>query len=167
MESSGTYKAGVLVVSDRIFASPEQDVSGSLARALLRASGYEVAFYELSPNDPAALEDALRRCLSVSDVCVSIGGTGPSSHDITVDVALRMSDRLFPGFGEAFRRVTFDVEGPAKAIASRTELLAVGDRLILCLPGSPKAVELGIRLFVEAGAHILRELRRRREEPHE
>jgi len=163
--SSSDLSAGVLVVSDSVYEGKASDVSGDLCGRALSSRGFKVVYYSVVPNREGDLERAIRECLSVSDVCVTIGGTGPSKRDKTIEVAGRISEKVFPGFGEAFRARTRELEGLAKSVATRSELFSIGEKLLLCLPGSPSAVQLGMEIFLEAAPHLIEELRRAGE-PH-
>lgn len=160
MPQSSDLKGGVIVISDRVYRGEARDESGELCRSMLAEGGFDVVYYAVVPNSAELIEGAIGACLRESRVCVTIGGTGPSPKDITIEVALRISTKTFPGFGEIFRRETLEKEGVVKAIATRAELFSVNDRLLLCLPGSPSAVRLGVSLFLRAAGHILEELTR-------
>jgi molybdenum cofactor biosynthesis protein B len=63
-----------------------------------------------------------------------------------------MFEGTIPGFGELFRRLSFEAIGSA-AILSRATAGLVGRKVVIALPGSPKALELAMRDIVlpEAG----------------
>lgn len=160
MQVSNRITAGVIVISDRVYGKEQPDESGKLSVDMLSKNNFLINYYDVIPNNEEAIRESIKKCLESSDLCITIGGTGPSPKDKTIEVASTLSTKVFPGFGEIFRKITFEKESASKAIATRTELYSVNDKLLLCLPGSPSAVSLGITLLLEVVDHLLEELRR-------
>ncbi len=76
---------GILSVSDTHTES--DDVSGHLARDLVAQAGHKVLHYGLVANSIADVRDALEPWLAEIplEVAVTVGGTGVSSRDLTVN----------------------------------------------------------------------------------
>ncbi|MGD8379480.1 MAG: molybdopterin-binding protein, partial [Gammaproteobacteria bacterium] len=72
------------------------------------------------------------------DVVVSTGGTGPTGRDNTVVAVRRLLDRELPGFGELFRRLSYEEIGSAAMLSDALGGTANGT-LLFCLPGSTGA----------------------------
>jgi molybdenum cofactor biosynthesis protein B len=89
------------------------------------------------------------------EAVVSLGGTGITISDVTIETVRPMLDKELEGFGEAFRRLSYDQIGTA-AILTRSTAGVIGGKAIFCLPGSPNAVETAIKALIlpEIG-HIL------------
>mgnify|MGYP003378695839 CR=1 FL=1 len=75
------------------------------------------------------------------------GGTGIASRDTTYEAISGLFDKTLDGFGEAFRRLSWDEIGP-RAILSRATAGVVGKTVVFALPGSTNAVRLGTRALV-------------------
>jgi molybdenum cofactor biosynthesis protein B len=151
---------GVLSVSDT--HTEEDDVSGHLARDLLLAAGHKVPRYHLVANSVADVRDALDPWLDGREVeaILTIGGTGASSRDLTVNALETMGGRVLPGFGELYRSLSFQDVGPL-AILSRASLFVVKLKPVFALPGSERAVRTAAeRLVVPAVQHLVEELER-------
>ena len=151
----------LLVTSD--IRSPETDETGRRAISLIEEAGHKVAAYEIVRNDTALIREALERFLDDEriQVVVTSGGTGISPKDNTVDAASALLDKRLEGFGELFRRLSYDEIGEASIISRATAGVAEG-KLIFCLPGSQSAMELGLRrIILPALGHMLWEVRRR------
>jgi molybdenum cofactor biosynthesis protein B len=88
----------------------------------------------------AAIEDAITR--GAAAVIVT-GGTGIAPRDITYEVVESLFEKRLDGFGEAFRRLSWDEIGP-RAILSRATAGTIRNALVFALPGSTKAVDLGL-----------------------
>jgi len=64
-----------------------------------------------------------------------------------------------PGFGEVFRRISYDIIGSA-AILTRAIAGVVNGKAVFCLPGSPQAAELAIEnLILPELGHIIKHAR--------
>lgn len=160
MEIRDLHRAGIIVTSDRVFNKEMKDESGPLCRALLERKGYTIVYYNILPNDESIIEKSIYECIKDAEICITIGGTGPTPKDKTIEVASKLADKRLPGFGEIFRFETYLKRGLVKALPTRTDLFIIKDKILLCLPGSTDAVELGMRLFLEAADHLLDEVKR-------
>jgi molybdenum cofactor biosynthesis protein B len=66
---------------------------------------------------------------------------------VTVEAVEPLLSRKLDGFGEAFRRLSWEQVG-ARAVLSRALAGTLGSRLVFVLPGSPKAVALGVKELI-------------------
>lgn len=151
----------LLVTSD--VRRPETDETGRTAVRLLEEAGHSVAAYEIVRNDTAQIRGALKRFLDDEQIQVVItsGGTGISAKDKTIDAVTAFLERRIDGFGELFRRLSYEEIGHAAIISLATAGVAKG-KLIFCLPGSRGAMELGLRrIILPALGHMLWEVNRR------
>jgi len=137
----------ILTVSDS--RTSENDESGQLARQLLSEAGAEVTASAIVRDEPALISSWITeqaRPGSATAIIVT-GGTGIAARDQTLEALLPLFSRSLDGFGEAFRRLSFDQIGP-RALLSRAVAGVVGSCLVFALPGSPKAVELALRELI-------------------
>ena len=89
------------------------------------------------------------------DVVIMTGGTGFSTTDATYESLAPTLDREIPGFGELFRKISFDEIGPA-AMLSRAFAGIVKQKAVFCLPGSPNAVRTAMqRLILPELGHLV------------
>ncbi len=150
----------IIVVSDTIYYSGKEDISGEKAREIIESKGYKVLAKKIVPNDYKMIYRAVIESTKTSDVVLVIGGTGPSPRDISIDVVKQMSWRELPGFGELFRQLSYNEIGPRAAI-SRAGLFIVGESAVAVIPGSPHAVELALeKILLDIVDHLVREMRR-------
>jgi molybdenum cofactor biosynthesis protein B len=151
---------GVLSVSDTHTA--DDDPSGDLARQLIEAAGHYVARRALVANSVADVRDQLEPWLADPKVeaALTIGGTGASSRDLTVNALEAMGGRRLDGFGEIYRALSFQEVGPL-AMLSRAGLFVVQGKPVFALPGSERAVRTALeRLILPASVHLVEELER-------
>lgn len=151
----------LLVTSD--VRRTETDETGNTAIRLLEDAGHSVAAYMIVRNDAAQILEAFRSFLDDERVQVVItsGGTGIGAADKTIDAVSGLLDKRIDGFGELFRRLSYEEVGEA-AIISRATAGVAGGKLVFCLPGSRNAMELGLRrIILPSLGHMLWELGRR------
>jgi molybdenum cofactor biosynthesis protein B len=144
----------VLTVSDS--RTEATDESGRLVRALFDGAGHALADHELVRNVPQAIQAAVRRFLQGPALClVTTGGTGAGRRDLTIETVAPYLEKELPGFGELFRRLSYDDIGNA-AMLSRALCGVSRGKVICCLPGSEAAVRLAlIRLLLPELPHLV------------
>jgi len=141
-----------------------EDPSGSLAEKLLKEAGHEVVMRTLVSDDEKMIRRAVEAAIKNPKVhaIVSCGGTGVVPSDVTIETVSSLLEKELPGFGEIFRRITYDEIGSV-AILTRAVAGVVKGKAVFCLPGSPQAVDLAVRhLIVAEAPHIVEHAR---EEP--
>lgn len=134
------------------------DVGGARVQALLEREGHRVTARAWARDEVAAIRRAARALLARADVdlLVVTGGTGCSPRDVTPEAIAPLFTRDLPGFGEAFRRWSWEQVGAAAWLSRAAAGVARG-RLVVLLPGSPRAVDLALRhVLLPELAHALR-----------
>lgn len=138
-----------------------RDVSGDLIESMLKKAGHAVSIRKIISDDKTMIEENARNVLDSTnvDAAVFCGGTGIASSDVTIEAVKPFLEKTLPGFGEFFRRFSFDQIGSA-AILSRAIAGVAKGKVIFCIPGSPDAVRLCLErlILVEAG-HIAKHAR--------
>jgi molybdenum cofactor synthesis domain-containing protein len=139
-------RVAVLTVSDTRRVS--NDHSGKLAQSLLLGAGAKLVDNALVADEPERIRERLLAWANESlDAIVITGGTGIAPRDQTIEAVRPLLDRVIDGFGETFRRLSFDEVG-TRAVLSRAMAGTLGTTLVAVLPGSPSAVRLGVRELV-------------------
>ncbi len=150
----------VLTISDS--KTPQTDTSGQLIRQLLTAAGHAVAGSAIVRDEPADVQQVIRKAVADPAVQVLIltGGTGITSRDSTFEAVEALLDKRLPGFGELFRMLSYQEIGPA-AMLSRAQLGIHQRRIVASLPGSPSACRLALeKLLIPELSHLVREVSR-------
>jgi molybdenum cofactor biosynthesis protein B len=131
------------------------DESGDVAEKIIRAGGHTIQTRRLISDDARMLKGALQEFMkSNSDVLAYVGGTGLSKRDITIETVRPYFEKEISGFGELLRSQSFVKVGAAAMLSRATAGVAKG-RLILCLPGSPDAVETALSVFISEFPHAV------------
>ncbi len=174
-ESSKAHKAkapkklnfGIYICSTSRYKQIEQgekevsDVGGDTIVDLLEKAGQKVLFKKIIADDETMIQDAVMFTMGLSalDVAIFSGGTGITPTDITIETVLPFLDKVLPGFGEFFRRISFDNVGSA-AVLSRAIAGVAKGKAIFCIPGSPDAVKTAVEMLILPEApHIVKHAR--------
>ena len=137
------------------------DVSGDTLIDLLRNAGHNVLFKKIVADDKAMISDAVKQALSMLDLDVAIfsGGTGITPTDVTIETVSPFFEKTLPGFGEFFRRLSFDRVGSA-AVLSRAVAGVAKGKALFCIPGSPDAVRVAVEMLIlPESPHIVKHAR--------
>jgi molybdenum cofactor biosynthesis protein B len=136
-------RVAAITVSDT--RTPADDEGGARLRDRLEAAGCVVTVREIVRDEPAELRAAVARICDedLADAIVTTGGTGIAPRDRTYEAVEALLEKRLEGFGEAFRRLSWDEIGP-RAVLSRAVAGVHRGRVVAALPGSPKAVVLAI-----------------------
>lgn len=151
--------AAVHVSTSRTTGEAEDRSRAALA-AFAERTGWNVAHEVMVADDRAAIADALREAAAIDGVelVLTLGGTGLTPDDVTPDATADVIDREAAGLAEAVRAVSFQ-QTPMAAV-SRGIAGTVGTRLILNLPGSPKALAELEPLLTTVLPHAVAQARR-------
>jgi len=137
------------------------DVSGDTIAEMLKKAGHAVLFKRIIADDRDMIEHAVRSVLDNGglDAAIFSGGTGITHTDLTIETVSPFFEKTLPGFGEIFRRLSYDKVGSA-AVMSRAVAGAAGGKALFCIPGSPDAVRVSMEMLILPEApHIVRHAR--------
>jgi molybdenum cofactor biosynthesis protein B len=158
--ASSDLRFAVVTLSDS--RTLENDTSGQWLVERLLQAGYGLLDRRIVRDELTDIRATIQELCSLPllDVIVTTGGTGLTSRDCAPEAVGPMLDVELPGFGELFRRLSYDEIGPA-AMLSRALAGRIGRILIFCLPGSTAAVRLATEhLLVAELPHLVHHARR-------
>ena len=137
------------------------DVSGDTIEQLLTKAGHVVPVKQIVADDKRMIEETLKNVLSSPelDAAIFCGGTGVAPKDVTIETVQPFLEKTLPGFGEIFRRLSYDKVGSA-AVMSRAVAGVAKGKALFCIPGSPDAVRVSVEtLILPETPHIVRHIR--------
>jgi molybdenum cofactor biosynthesis protein B len=152
-------RCAVITASDT--RTDDTDTSGKKIKDLLIAQQHVVTSYQILKDEPTQISAAVRTLLDQSDVDAVIinGGTGIAPRDTTFEAIQGILEKEISGFGELFRMLSYQDIGSAAMMTRATAGVAKG-KIIISLPGSTGAVELGMtKLVLPELGHMLFVLR--------
>lgn len=148
-------RVAAITVSDT--RTEADDDGGRCLRDRLEAAGLVVALRAILRDEPDQLRALIARVCDedLADAIITTGGTGLAPRDRTYEAVSALLDKTMDGFGEAFRRLSWDEIGP-RAVLSRAVAGVHRGRIVAALPGNPKAVALAVeRVLVPILAHAV------------
>ena len=153
------FRLAVLTVSTSGSQGQREDTSGQAIQEVLGPAEYEVARYEVVPDDREMIANRLADWADASDVdlIVTTGGTGLGPRDVTPEACLSVIDKEVPGLAETMRAKT--LQFTPMAMLSRSVAGIRGNTLIITLPGSPRGVRECLDVVTPVLAHALELLR--------
>lgn len=159
---------GVAVATVSSTRSLEHDPAGDAIVAAFEAEGHELATRELLRDEYDGIQSAIGNFARRDDVdvVVTTGGTGITPDDVTVEAVSDLLDKELPGFGELFRRLSYDEIG-TRIVGTRAVGGVMAGTPVFCLPGSENAARLGSEEVIVPEAPHLAGLSRREEQGEE
>ena len=151
----GKVRVAAITVSDT--RTEGSDEGGARLRERLEAAGCIVTMQSIVRDDSAMVANAIARVCDedLADAIVTTGGTGISPRDRTYEAIDALLEKRLDGFGEAFRRLSWDEVGP-RAVLSRAVAGVYRGRIVAALPGSPKAIVVAVdRVLAPILAHAV------------
>jgi cyclic pyranopterin monophosphate synthase len=134
--SESGYRAGVIVVSDRVSRCESLDESGLRLKEFLQERAVEVVFERTVPDEGPEIAAAVKAAHAARcDLILTTGGTGLGPRDVTVEAVRPLLEREATGIAEAMR--AHGTRRHPYAMLSRGVAGCLGGSLVLTLPGSP------------------------------
>jgi molybdenum cofactor synthesis domain-containing protein len=156
--AGGAWRAALITVSDtRARGEAGEDPSGDLAAERLAQLPAVLSSRRLVADSVREIRAAVSEALEGADLIVLVGGTGLGPRDVTPQALVPLLDYEVPGMAETMRRE--GTRSTRLAMLSRQVAGVAGGRLVLALPGSPRAVAESLDAVWEALPHALALLR--------
>lgn len=155
-----SLNAAILTLSDT--RDKASDKSGKIIKDLLVKAKHKLIDYQIVKEDRDKIKNALLKAINSKEIeaVITNGGTGIGQRDNTIEVVKSLVEKELEGFGEIFRLISYRQIGSA-AIMSRAMAGVCKNKLIICLPGSSKAVKLAMeRIVIPQLAHMVWEIKR-------
>jgi molybdenum cofactor biosynthesis protein B len=155
---------GVAVVTVSSSRSLDEDPAGDVIESTLETEGHAVVTRDLVGDSLDGVQGTVDHLVGREDVdaVVTTGGTGVTPDDVTVEAVSPLLEKRLPGFGELFRRLSYDEIG-TKVVGTRA-VAGVADGVpVFCMPGSENAATLGVEEIIVPEAGHLAGLARRDE----
>jgi molybdenum cofactor synthesis domain-containing protein len=131
-------RAAVITVSDTRARGVGDDRSGDLIEGRLRTLTTDPVTRDVVADDIDAIRDAVRTALDHAELVVLTGGTGIAPRDVTPQALAPLLEYEIVGMAEAMRAA--GLQSTAHAMLSRQVVGVIRGRLVMALPGNPRAV---------------------------
>ncbi|SEO67266.1 molybdenum cofactor biosynthesis protein B [Halogranum amylolyticum] len=149
-----TVRYAVVTVSSS--RSLDDDPAGDAIETAIEANDDDITVRNLLPDDYDKVQGEVHNLVGREDVdvVVTTGGTGVTPDDVTVEATEPLIEKTLPGFGELFRRLSYDEIG-TRVVGTRAIGGVVDGVTVFCLPGSENAARLGAEeIIVPEGSHL-------------
>ncbi|HIP93843.1 MAG TPA: molybdenum cofactor biosynthesis protein B [Leucothrix sp.] len=132
----------VMTVSDS--RTDEDDKSGNILADRLKKAGHNLTEKKIVPDDIYQMRAVVSQWIADPDVhaVITTGGTGLTGRDVTPEAMKILYDKEIEGFGEIFRKISYDLI-KTSTIQSRAIAGLANGTMIFSLPGSPGACKDG------------------------
>jgi molybdopterin adenylyltransferase len=154
--SPKNFKVALFTVSSSRFRDRSLgDESGEVGKRYLEKSGHDFLYSVIDDSKPMIRLSLYRSFLDEQcDAVIFLGGTGLSPRDVTIEAIAPLLDKTLDGFGEIFRRLSYDSIG-SPSIMTRAIAGVVDSKVVFCLPGSPDAASIGMDLILKELSHAI------------
>ena len=131
----------VITISDRSYYGVREDQSGPSLCKLIENQKWILIDRLIIPDDFEIIRETLMATCNNNevDIVLTTGGTGFSPTDVTPEATLSVIEKIAPGLGEAMREKSLSIT--PHAMLSRAIAGILHNKLVINLPGSPKAAE--------------------------
>jgi len=144
----------VVTISDRCSQGTAIDSSGPAINHWLQERQVQVKSQRLIPDEKFEIQNLVKTLVGEGHKLIILtGGTGLSPRDVTPESILEIADREIVGFGELLRAK--GAEFTPMSYLSRATSVLIGASVIICLPGSQKAVIEGLGILEKLLPHAL------------
>ncbi len=132
----------VMTVSDS--RTDADDKSGKILVDRLIDAGHNLVEKKIVVDDIYQMRAAVSQWIADPDVhaVITTGGTGLTGRDVTPEAMKILYDKEIEGFGEIFRKISYDLI-KTSTIQSRAIAGLANGTVIFSLPGSPGACKDG------------------------
>jgi len=152
-----SMKVGIVTISNRASKGEYEDLGGPALKQAAEGYKWEVVDKEIVGDDKREIQRAIKTLAARGcGLVLTTGGTGVAPRDVTPEAVREISDRELPGFGEVMRIESMKIT--PNAILSRSLAVAVGQTLVLCLPGKPSGAVECLGFVVGAIPHCVKVL---------
>ena len=146
----------VAIITVSSSRSLDSDPAGDAIAEIVEDAGHQVVNRELVGDDYDRVQGVVDNVVTREDVnvVVTTGGTGVTPDDVTIEAVEPLFEKRLPGFGELFRRLSFEEIG-TRAVATRAAAGVADGVPVFCLPGSENAVRLGVEeIILDVAGHL-------------
>lgn len=145
----------IITISDACFCEEREDETGPVISEMIREMGFPAEYRTIIPSDRESIRDELIRCADDKKMklILTLGGTGFSRRDITMEVTKEVLEKEVPGI--PYLMMKEGVEITPNAVLSRMTAGIRGKTMIINLPGKVKAAKEDLQAIQSILEHAM------------
>ena len=145
----------IITISDACFCEEREDETGPVISEMIREMGFPVEYRTIIPSDRESIREELIRCADEKKMklILTLGGTGFSRRDITLEVTKEVLEKEVPGI--PYLMMKEGVEITPNAVLSRMTAGIRGKTMIINLPGKVKAAKEDLQAIQSILEHAM------------
>lgn len=149
---------GIITVSDT--RTIETDKSGQYLQKKMTAEGHHFLKKYIVKDNSEQIISAYNKLIETDCKLILVnGGTGIAVRDVTIETLEPKFVKAIPGFGEYFRKISFDEIGIRVLASGATAGITENDQLCYLLPGSTNACTTGLEQVILPDLnHLIKEI---------
>jgi len=152
------YRFALLVMSDSRSKNPSDDRVRPVVENIIKSIDAKLVLYDVIPDEKELIKQKLIDYADRDvDVILTSGGTGLHPRDVTPDATREILDYEVPSIPQAI--LYYSLNKTKRAMLSRMVAGVRKGKLIINLPGSPKAVDECFGYIVEVLPHAIDKLK--------
>ncbi len=152
------YKFALIVMSDSRSKHPEDDKIKPIFEDIIKKINGSLAYYDIIPDEFDLIKEKLIEFSEKKDVdmIITSGGTGLFYRDVTPDATKEVLEYEIPAITQAmlYNALSFT----KRAMLSRMLAGVRNHKLIINLPGSPKAMKENLEYIIDVLPHAIDKL---------
>ncbi|MGB1580092.1 MAG: bifunctional molybdenum cofactor biosynthesis protein MoaC/MoaB [Nevskiales bacterium] len=154
----GDMQAAILVVSSDVASGKKPNKTGNFLEERLQEAGFSIHKHEAITDDAQGIRDQVSSLAEAGvELIITLGGTGVSPDDCTVDALQPLITKEMPGIMEAARG--YGQRRTPYALMSRGVAGLVKQSLLITFPGSKRGAEETLDALLPGLVHALEVIR--------
>ncbi len=153
------YKFALLVLSDSRSKNPKEDKIKPLIENILQSINSRLTLYDIIPDEFELIKSTLIDFSNNNsiDAILTSGGTGLYERDVTPQATKEILEYEIPSIPQAM--LFNSLQYTKRAMLSRMVAGVRNKKLIINLPGSPKAVRENLEYIIDVLPHAIDKLK--------
>jgi len=153
-DANKSFNFAFLTISDS--RNEGDDLAYKNSKKIIESASHKVTEYKIIKDDVNQISKKINELVKNSkvDIIITSGGTGITKKDVTIEAVTPLFEKELISFNVLFTKLSYNEIGTS-AMLSRATAGIKNEKIIFCLPGSPRAVKLALeKIILNEVGHI-------------